>query len=57
MHITGKRGNFALIGEDDVRAVQETLSLVSIPGLRESIRDGMASPVDDTRRLSAATSC
>ena len=47
IHITGKRGNAVLVGEDDWRAVQETLFLVSIPGMRESIIEGMATPVDE----------
>lgn len=47
IHITGKRGNAVLIGEDDWSAVQETLLLVSIPGMRESIIEGMATPVDE----------
>lgn len=45
--ITGKRGNAVLVSEDDWRAVQETLHLVSIPGMRESILEGMATPVDE----------
>ncbi len=45
--ITGKRANAMLIGEDDWRAVQETLYLVSIPGMRESIIEGMATPIDE----------
>ena len=44
--ITGKRGNVVLVSEDDWRAIQETLYLISIPGMRESIRDGMEEPVD-----------
>ena len=47
MQITGKRGNAVLISEDDWRAVQETLYLVSIPGMRESILEGMAMPADE----------
>jgi PHD/YefM family antitoxin component YafN of YafNO toxin-antitoxin module len=47
VQITGKRGNAVLVGEDDWRAVQETLHLVSIPGMRESIREGIAAPVED----------
>lgn len=47
IQITGKRGNAFLIGEDDWRAVQETLYLVSIPGMRESIVEGMAAPADE----------
>ena len=47
VQITGKRGNAVLVGEDDWRAVQETLYLVSIPGMRESIIDGMATPPEE----------
>ena len=44
--ITGKRANVVLISEEDWMAVQETLHLLSIPGMRESIREGMETPVD-----------
>lgn len=47
VQITGKRGNAVLVGEDDWRAVQETLYLVSIPGMRESIIEGMATPAEE----------
>ena len=47
VQITGKRGNAVLLAEDDWRAIQETLHLVSIPGMRESILDGMATPVSE----------
>jgi prevent-host-death family protein len=46
VQITGKRGNAVLVSEADWRAIQETLHLVSIPGMRESIRKGMAEPID-----------
>ncbi|NOU22526.1 MAG: type II toxin-antitoxin system Phd/YefM family antitoxin [Methyloglobulus sp.] len=39
--ITGKRGNAVLISQEDWSAIQETLFLVSIPNMRESIREGM----------------
>ncbi len=45
--ITGKRANAVLISEEDWMAVQETLHLLSIPAMRESIREGMAAPVDE----------
>jgi antitoxin YefM len=45
--ITGKRGNAVLISQEDWTAIQETLFLVSIPSMRESIREGMATPVSD----------
>ena len=50
IQITGKRGNAVLVSEDDWRAIQETLHLVSIPGMRESIVKGMAEPLDGCSR-------
>jgi prevent-host-death family protein len=47
VQITGKRGSAVLVAEDDWRAIQETLYLVSIPGMRESIIEGMATSADD----------
>ena len=44
--ISGKRANAVLISEEDWSAIQETLYLLSIPGLRESVRDAMAEPLD-----------
>jgi prevent-host-death family protein len=46
VHITGKRGNVVLVGEADWRAIQETLYLVSMPGMRDSIRRGMEEPIE-----------
>ncbi len=46
IQITGKRGSAVLVGDEDWRAVQETLCLVSISGMRESIMDGMATPAE-----------
>jgi antitoxin YefM len=45
--ITGKRGNAVLISEDDWRSIQETMYLLNISGMRESIREGMATPIED----------
>lgn len=47
IQITGKRGNAILISEEDWRAMSETLYLLSIPGMRESIRDGIAAPIEE----------
>jgi antitoxin YefM len=47
IQITGKRSNAILISEDDWRAIQETLYLISIPGMRESIQQGLKTPIDD----------
>jgi antitoxin YefM len=46
IQITGKRTNAVLISEEDWRAIQETLYLLSIPGMRESIRKGLKAPVE-----------
>ncbi len=46
IQITGKRNNAVLVSEDDWRAIQETLYLLSIPGMRESIRKGLETPVE-----------
>jgi prevent-host-death family protein len=48
IQITGKRNNVVLISEEDWNSVQETLYLLSIPGMRESIREGMETPLEDT---------
>jgi antitoxin YefM len=45
--ITGKRNDAVLVSADDWRAIQETLYLLSVPGMRESIRVGLAEPVED----------
>jgi prevent-host-death family protein len=46
VQITGKRNSAVLISEEDWRAIQETLYLSSIPGMRASIRKGLRTPVD-----------
>ena len=43
--ITGKKNNAVLISEDDWNSIQETLYLISIPGMRESIQNGMKTPL------------
>ena len=45
IQIMGKRNNAVLISEEDWRAIQETLYLLSIPGMRESIRKGLKTPL------------
>jgi len=47
VQITGKRNNAVLVSEDDWRAIQETVYLLSVPGMRESIREGLETPVDE----------
>ena len=45
--IKGKRASAVLVSEDDWDAIQETLYLLSIPGMKESIRKGIKTPVDE----------
>lgn len=47
IHIAGKRGSAVLLGEEDWLAVQETLYLLSVPGMGQSIRDGLRIPVEE----------
>ena len=42
--IKGKRGNAVLVSEEDWNAISETVNLLSIPGMRESIQEGMKTP-------------
>ncbi len=42
--IKGKRSNAVLISEEDWNAISETLNLLSIPDMRESIQEGMKTP-------------
>lgn len=45
--ITGKRSNAILISEADWKAIQETMYLLSIPGMRQSIRQGIKTPIKE----------
>lgn len=45
--ISGKRSNAVLVSEEDWRSIQETLHLLSIPGMRESIVEGLETPMEE----------
>ncbi|MFN3496163.1 MAG: type II toxin-antitoxin system Phd/YefM family antitoxin [Hydrogenophaga sp.] len=45
--ITGKRHDAVLVSAEDWQAIQETLYLLSVPGMRESIKEGMVEPVEN----------
>lgn len=45
--IAGQNGNAVLLSEADWAAMQETLYLLSVPGMRESIRAGIATSIED----------
>ena len=48
--ISGKRNSAVLVSSQDWDAIQETLYLLSVPGMRESIRKGMAEPLDKSAK-------
>jgi prevent-host-death family protein len=50
VQITGRRGNAVLISESDWRSIQETLYLLAIPGMRQSIWNGMREPLSRTSK-------
>ena len=45
--IIGKSANAVLVSEEDWEGINEKLYLLSIPGTRESIRNGMQEPLED----------
>ncbi len=47
VQIVGKRSSAVLVSEEDWRAIQETLYLTSIPGMRESIREGLSTAIEE----------
>ena len=50
IQITGKRNNAVLISEEDWSAIKETLYLLSIPKMRESIKKGLKTPLKECSR-------
>lgn len=48
IQITGKRSNAILVSEDDWRSIQEALHLTSIPGMADSIKEGLDTPLEET---------
>ncbi len=52
IQIVGENASAFLIAEQDWRAIQETLYLISIPRMRESIREGLATPLADCFKFS-----
>ena len=47
VQIVGKRNSAILVSEEDWRAIQETLYLTSRPGMRESIQEGLKTPIEE----------
>ena len=49
--ISGIRSNAVLVSEEDWSAIQETLYLLAIPGMRQSIQDAMTEPLAESKRI------
>jgi prevent-host-death family protein len=49
--ISGERANAVLVSEKDWSAIQETLYLLAIPGMRESIKESMAEPLTKSKKI------
>ena len=47
LNISTKEGNAVLLSEEDYSGIMETLYLVSMPGMREKIMEGMSTPLED----------
>ena len=50
IHIVGKRTSAVLLAAEDWQAIQETLFQLSVPGMRESLKEGMAEPLADSAK-------
>lgn len=48
--ITGKRGNAVLVSEEDWNSITETLHLLSVPGMREAITEGMKEDLSESSK-------
>ena len=49
--ISGKRSSAVLLSASDWNAIQETLYLLAVPGMRESIKAGRAEPLAKSSKL------
>ena len=49
--ISGRRHNAVLLAAEDWQAIQETLYLLSVPGMRESVKEGMAEDADSCAKV------
>lgn len=50
IHIAGQNSSAVLLSAEDWQAIQETLHLLSVPGMRESIKAAMSEPLEQSAR-------
>lgn len=51
INVTTKDGSFVMMSEEDYNSLMETLYLYSIPGMRESIEEGINTPLSECEEL------
>lgn len=51
VNVTTKDGNIVMMSEEDYRSLMETLYLYNIPGMKESIVDGINAPLEECRKF------
>ena len=51
IQITSKKGNVVMLSLDDWSAIQETLYLLAVPNMRESILEGAKEPIEECKSL------
>lgn len=49
LQITARKGNVVLVSEKDWKSIQETLYLLSVPGMRESLIEGVNTPIGECK--------
>ncbi len=49
LQIIAKKGNVVLVSEEDWKSIQETIYLLSVPGMREALIEGINTPIDDCK--------
>ena len=47
LNVSTKSGNVVVLSEEDYRGLTETLSLSSVPGMKEKLLDGKNTPLSD----------
>lgn len=47
IHIHGRHNNAVLLSEEDYMSIQETLYLMRVPGLYESLKEGLETSIED----------
>ena len=48
--VSGKKNNAVLMAESDWQAMNETLQLLSVPGMRDAIKNGLSENLESTSR-------